>query len=938
MPSDPSPSVFGRAVTAVRKALVPTVGGNPNPVIEQSMAQQGMGWDRPFSPGRPLNPYFGFSADPRQFDFQTGENITVRPRHNRVSFETLRQMTMNYDVARMCIARRIDSFRSFEWTIVPADGNSKGLKDEIAEGRRRIAKPDGRTPYSSWIAMYLENLFRYDAPAVFRRRNRAGVVIGLEIVDGSSIAPLLDEFGRPPQPPAPAFMQFANGVPWDWLTTNDLIYLPFRPQPDSPYGLAPLETILLAANTDLRLQQHLLEQWTDGNIAAGLMEAPEDLSSPAEVEELQDVWDAETLGDQAVKRQIRWVPHGANYKPMTDGKFDEPGALWLLRKACAAYSVVPQDLGLTMDVNRATGDTQVDIQERIADSPLALHIDGLMSAYLQDDCGLPLKMQTSLAAEKEDRKTEAEAWGIYIDKGMASADEGRQKILGLEIDNERPVPRIFLNPRTGPIPLASLYNIAGPIDPETAAPAEDVPLDDAQFNGADATLPDKLPGGTQFKRAPVNPDDPNFPANEKLQPETGVITPPTQAPTPPAAAAPAVQPPPTAVRKDANKGLIAAGLVVRAADTGRVLMLQRSLSDTDPAAGTWEWPGGHIEGEESAWQAAVREWQEETGSRLPEGEQMGGWSVGVYQGFLLEIPHESDVQINLQAGRVINSDDPDGDAIEVAAWFDPAHAKDMPALRPECKTTDWDLLCNWVPVRKAETDGLSVDTGMVGYDMPDGDDPLDDSRDGDQDLEDGIHEALTEVVQKELRRWRDNARSRVKAGKRPRAFVSEVIPGGLVTRIQSRLEAATTRDAVDSAFAVLKAARPVVDSSEVVSGVLAGLAPEREELRRVTRQLADAKREIRDRELLQAVTKAATPSPVIVQVPSPKAPDVHVHNEAPAVPVQKSESPTVHVDVHVPEQKAPDVHVHNDIQPEPKARKTRFKRNPDGSTTVERED
>ena len=788
MPSDPSPSVFGRAVGAVRKALVPTVGGNPDPATEQSMAQQGMGWTRPFSPGRPLNPYFGFSADPRQFDFQTGENITVRPRHNRVSFDTLRQMTMNYDVARMCIARRIDSFRSFEWTIVPQDGNSTGLKDEIAEARRRIAKPDGRTPYSSWIAMYLENLFRYDAPAVFRRRNRGGAVIGLEIVDGSSIAPLLDEYGRPPAAPAPAFMQFANGVPWDWLTTADLIYQPYRPQPDSPYGLAPLETVLLPANTDLRLQQSLLEQWTEGNIAAGTMEAPEDLSSPAEIEELQDSWDVEVEGDQAQKRKIRWIPHGASYKPMMDGKFDEPAALWLLRKTCAAYSVVPQDLGLTMDVNRATGDTQVDIQERIADRPLALHIDGIMSTYLQEDCQLPVKMVTSLSAEKEDRKTEAEAWKIYIESGMASADEGRQKILGLEIDNQRPVPRIFLNPRTGPIPLASLYNIAGPIDPETAAPDEDVPLDDSQFDGGGATLPDKLPGGTQFKRAPINPDDPNFPGNEKLRPETGIITAPTQVPTPAAAAAPAVPPSPTAVRKDANKGLIAAGLVVRAADTGRVLMLQRALDDTDPAAGTWEWPGGHIEGDETAWQAAVREWQEETGSTLPQGEQLGGWTVGVYQGFLLEIPHETDVQINLQQGRVINADDPDGDQIEVAAWFDPAHVRDMPALRPECKTADWELLCNWISIRKAETEGVSSDTGIVGFDMSDGD--LDDSRDSDQELEDGIHEALTEAVQKELRRWRDNARGRIKAGKRPRPFVSEVIPRGLAKQVQSRLDGA----------------------------------------------------------------------------------------------------------------------------------------------------
>jgi 8-oxo-dGTP pyrophosphatase MutT (NUDIX family) len=660
------------------------------------------------------------------------------------------------------------------------------------------------------------------------------------------------------------------------------------------------------------------------------------MSSPAEVEELQDAWDAKVESDQTKKVQVRWVPHGSSFKPFFDGKFDDPLSLWLLRKTCAAYSVVPQDLGLTMDVNRASGDTQMDIQERIADRPLALHIDGVLTAYLQDDLGLPVKMLTSLSAEKEDRKTEAEAWAIYIDKGMASADEGRQKILGLEIDNERPVPRMFMNPRTGPIPLASLFEIAGKIDPETAAPAEDVPLGDQQFEGAGATLPDKLPGGTQFKRAPVNPDDPNFPGNEKLLPETGVITPPRQVPTPATAAAPAVAPPATAVRKDANKALIAAGLVVRAADTGRILMVQRNLDASDPAAGTWEWPGGHIEGTESAWETACREWQEETGCTLPDGKGAGTWSTGIYQGFVWEIASESDLELNLQDGRVLNPDDPDHDAIEVAAWFEPGHVRSMPALRPECLLADWEILGDWSPIRKAETAGVTSDTGMVGYDFA-GEAP--DDEDDEEDPAD---------VQKELRRWRDNARGRIKAGKRPRAFVSELIPAGRAARIHAALEGASTREQVDVAF-VRKAKTPSRTSHEVSAAVLAQLAPDLHELRQVTRQLEDARRELHDRDILETVKKAATPAPVHIRneitVPVQKPADIKVTVESPPTPVAKAEAPVIHVDVHVPEQKPPDVHVaaphvevHNDIKPEPKAKKTRFRRNPDGSTTVERED
>jgi hypothetical protein len=131
--------------------------------------------------------------------------------------------------------------------------------------------------------------------------------------------------------------------------------------------------------------------------------------------------------------------------------------------------------------------------------------------------------------------------------------------------------------------------------------------------------------------------------------------------------------------------------------------------------------------------------------------------------------------------------------------------------------------------------------------------------------------------------------------------------------------------------------------------VLAQLAPDLHELRQVTRQLEDARRELHDRDMLETVKKAATPAPVHIHneitVPEQKPADIKVTVEASKEPVSKAAAPVVHVDVHVPPQKppdvhvaAPDVHVHNDIQPERKAKKTRIRRNSDGSTTVERED
>jgi 8-oxo-dGTP pyrophosphatase MutT (NUDIX family)/GNAT superfamily N-acetyltransferase len=138
-----------------------------------------------------------------------------------------------------------------------------------------------------------------------------------------------------------------------------------------------------------------------------------------------------------------------------------------------------------------------------------------------------------------------------------------------------------------------------------------------------------------------------------------------------------------------------AGLAVVARDTGRVLLLQRSNDDeTDPAAGKWECPGGHLDPGESPIEGAIREWKEELGCPLPPGKFTGSWtSKKIYQGHVYEVAHESDVDINPDDRKVLNPDDPDGDNIEVAAWFEPKDLPKMPALRDEFRTgTDWSAL------------------------------------------------------------------------------------------------------------------------------------------------------------------------------------------------------------------------------------------------------
>lgn len=145
--------------------------------------------------------------------------------------------------------------------------------------------------------------------------------------------------------------------------------------------------------------------------------------------------------------------------------------------------------------------------------------------------------------------------------------------------------------------------------------------------------------------------------------------------------------------RDDPHGPSVAGVALMAADTGRVLMLQRGLDDdTDPAAGTWEFPGGHIEdGDDTSLHGGMREWAEEVGQPFPTGGAVvHTWTSpdGVYQGHVVVINSEDALDLSAERS-VTNADD---DYSEQAAWWDPDHAAKNPALRRECRKTPWSAL------------------------------------------------------------------------------------------------------------------------------------------------------------------------------------------------------------------------------------------------------
>lgn len=770
-------------------SLAKVFGGSEPAAMQAGEVASQMTPATPFSPGTPIGPYDGYQRHPRTHDFVTGYNIAARPRsHERVAFDTLRGLVDSYDVAQICIWHRIDSIRSLDWSLVAADGYKDDVTDAITIGMAALAKPDRDTPFEGWLAQYLYDVLAYDAGTLYRMRNRAGRPIGLRPVDGTSIAPLLDYWGNVPHDPAEAYVQYVQGLPWNWLTRSDLIYAPFRKRANSPYGMAPLETILLNANTDLRFQAFFLQRFTEGNIPAAFAGAPETWT-PQQIEQFQQYWDAFMLGDQAVKSQIKWMPGGGSITWANDHDFSDQFSLFLMRKTASAYHVVPADLGFTENVNRSSGESQADVQHRVGDLPLIKHVQGILTSFLQDDLKLPLRFAFDLGEEQADRVDQANADKVYVEMGAISASDVRELRYGLPEPDGIPVPRFIYTSRSGPVPLASLYAVSGEVDPSTAAPEPGAELPQTVFAGAEGTTPsppiravplaEQIYGPSAMPLAP-----PPQPVAASVQKDAGAAAPPA-GPTEGVTSDTGIvsydlighddedeqqelvkrelasfrrfkqarrrdrkwrdfqftavervrahrlnDAGRLAVRK-ATGEVAVAGLAVRAQDTGRVLMLQRALDDEDPASGTWEFPGGHLEGDESPLHAAWREWSEETARVPPPGQQTGSWTSpdGVYQGIVWTVDSEACVPVNSDDG-IMNPDDPDGDVTEAVAWWDPAQLAGNPAVRQELLDSldlvlpavgaptagDGDVCPCGTPVVFDELDGWQHADGSISHD------------------------------------------------------------------------------------------------------------------------------------------------------------------------------------------------------------------------------
>lgn len=506
--------------TGGRNVTIPT---NVLMSMLQNMAPQ-KNQAQDFAPGSPLRPYQGVVplGGPRQFSYNVGINLNNNDRSmgkpDIPSFEQLRLFAMLYEGVGLCERVLLDMIPN----LVPqvtlrkdmAEGGAKAqdYQPQIKRWRAflEMPSPGQQLDIHSWIRMAWTEQTQIDALAIFKHKTRGGGLYGLEIIDGSSVKPILDERGMVPlaNQGFPAWQQYPYGVPGDLYTTDAMLYYRESPRAFTPYGFSRVERIITRVNQALRKEQRDLAKFTEGNLPAGIMEVPEANNwTPDQIDSFAQSWNALTAGNAQQQVRIMFTQPGMKYTefndPVTGDKMTEFD-VFLLNVATGCYGLSLGDIGFTEDIHKSSGDSQQNMLYRRTLAPLITVYSRILTKVLREAFGdEELEVGFGGYTEAEDIVAQSTAYSGFVSSGILSP-AGAARLMNF--------PEV---PETGPLFITK----DGPLFLEDIArPEMRKAQQDAQIAGYKFAA--SAPAPAQSEKQPPQSGN-NNPDDEKSAPTSG---------------------------------------------------------------------------------------------------------------------------------------------------------------------------------------------------------------------------------------------------------------------------------------------------------------------------------------------------------------------------------------------------------------------------------
>lgn len=480
-------------------------------------------FDPPLPSGRPA---------PRRSQYPQSWNMQTSTMRS-VPWTVLRDAADNVSVMRACIEICKSSITGLEWSFTIDAGRARqlakrsstsshqviaDLQDRYADDMDRLhqwwAKPDriNHWNFAEWLGALLEDQLVLDAVALYPHLTMGGDLHSLELLDATTIKPLLDHRGATPQPPLAAYQQILWGFPRGEYSqsplaevdaefvsaiygtsntlearTDALIYKVRNRRTRSPYGFSNVEQALV--DVDLYLKRR---GWIDSEFSAGV--TPEMIvnvdatMTPEQLRQYETVFNDELSGRTRERMRARFLPAGfdAMFPPGLDSKFSSDLDLHLIRLICASFDVLPTSLGFTpnhgMGGMGGQGHQQGEQESQLerCTKPTARWIVDLVNEVSIQYLGMPPEVTLTFhGLDEDDEQREATLLQGYVDGGLATLNEGRDQLnkpryTFPEADQpylKTPTGPVFLNVDVQPLMVPG--NLPGQPQPVQEAPEPD---------------------------------------------------------------------------------------------------------------------------------------------------------------------------------------------------------------------------------------------------------------------------------------------------------------------------------------------------------------------------------------------------------------------------------------------------------------------------------
>jgi hypothetical protein len=433
----------------------------------------------PFGPGSPIlpgaiNPLRDDGrADPRRYEYQVAQNINIGTEQKLVPFKTLRGAAEQIDIVRRCIEVLKAKISGLDWDIVIAEDASEKIIAEIGGDHTR-AMSQARTKFSDeiyrlrtfwenpdrangltfidWMMMSLEEILVLDAWAIWPQKTVGGDLYGFQILDGSTIKPLLDDRGMRPMPPQAAYQQILYGFPRSEFqansdnqdadgefTSDDLSYFIRNRRANSVYGSSPVERCLPIADLYLRRQQWLRAEYTDGVSPEMMLTSDADFGNdPLVMKQYENIINDNLAGQTEQRKRALILPAGLKpqfYEGYGE-KFKSNLDDYLITSITGHFGVLPTEIGFSAKGGLGASGHQegeAEAAQSIGVAPLVQWISKMLTNISYTYLGMPRELEFKfMVGEIRDNEAMAKKSDLELRGGTKTMNERRSE-LGLPL-------------------------------------------------------------------------------------------------------------------------------------------------------------------------------------------------------------------------------------------------------------------------------------------------------------------------------------------------------------------------------------------------------------------------------------------------------------------------------------------------------------------------